>query len=129
MSTNARSTKKSTKRSTKASNKSNNKARTPKNISKGRTKSKDSRAKKGARGSGVLKGGTQLGIEKGDKTLGRIKIGGEAGLESDYSAGDFKEGAEDVFDSIKSGVKATKKKISDNLWLICNSTTADRIKP
>jgi len=76
-----------------------------------------------------------LGIEKGDKTLGRIKIGGEAGLESDYSAGDFKEGAEDVFDSIKSedvfdsmksedvfdsiksGIKATKKKISDNLWL------------
>ena len=76
-----------------------------------------------------------MGIEKGDKTLGRIKIGGEAGLESDYSAGDFKEGAEDVFDSIKSedvfdsmksedvfdsiksGIKATKKKISDNLWL------------
>ena len=83
-----------------------------------------------------------MGIEKGDKTLGRIKIGGEAGLESDYSAGDFKEGAEDVFDSIKSedvfdsiksedvfdsmksedvfdsiksGIKATKKKISDNL--------------
>ena len=58
-----------------------------------------------------------MGIEKGDKTLGRIKIGGEAGLESDYSAGDFKEGAEDVVDSIKSGIKATKKKISDNLWL------------
>ena len=56
-----------------------------------------------------------MGIEKGDKTLGRIKIGGEPGLESDYSAGDFKEGEEDVFDSIKSGVKATKKKISDIL--------------
>ena len=115
MSTKARSTKKSIKRRTKASNKSNNKARSPKNTTKGGTKAKDSRAKKGARGSGVLKGGTQLGIEKGDKTLGRIKIGGEAALETDYSAGDFKEGAGDVFDSVKSGVKATKKKISDNL--------------
>jgi hypothetical protein len=115
VSTKARSTKKSTKRRTKTSNKSNNKARTPKNTTKGRTKAKNSRAKEGACGSGVLKGGTQLGIEKGDKTLGRIKIGGEAGLESDYSASDFKERAEDVFDSVKSGVKATKKKISDNL--------------
>jgi len=36
-----------------------------------------------------------------------------AGLESDYSSDEFKEGAEDVFDSIKSGIKAAKKKISD----------------
>ena len=42
-----------------------------------------------------------------------MKIGGEAGLESDYSSDEFKEGAEDVFDSIKSGIKAAKKKISD----------------
>jgi hypothetical protein len=97
MSTKARSTKRNTKaRGTKSS-----------------TKARDSGAKKGGRSSGVLKGGTQLGIEKGDSTVGRIKIGGEAGLESDYSSGEFKEGAEDVFDSIKSGIKAAKKKISD----------------
>jgi hypothetical protein len=102
--------------STKArSTKSNTKARSTKKSTKGNIKARDSRAKKGTRGSGVLKGGTQLGIEKGNSNIGRIKIGGEADLESDYSAGDFKEGAEDVFDSIKSGVKATKKKISDHL--------------
>ena len=70
-------------------------------------------AKKGAQSSGILKGGTELGIEKGENTVGRVKIGGEAGLESDYSSDEFKEGAEDVFDSIKSGIKAAKKKISD----------------
>ena len=97
MSTKAKSTKRNTKaRSTKRS-----------------TKARDSGAKKGARSSGILKGGTEVGIEKGDSTVGRIKIGGEAGVESDYSSGEFKEGAEDVFDSIKSGLKAAKKKISD----------------
>ena len=98
MSTKARSTKSSGRSSAKRS-----------------TKARDSGAKKGARSSGILKGGTEVGIEKGDSTVGRIKIGGEAGLESDYSSGEFKEGAEDVFGSIKSGLKAAKKKISDNL--------------
>jgi hypothetical protein len=115
----ARSSKRNTKArsasNTKARSASNTKARSANKSTKGSIKARDSGAKKEARGSGVLKGGTQLGIEKGDKTVGRIKIGGEAGLESDYSAGDFKEGAEDVFDSIKSGVKTAKKKISDNL--------------
>jgi hypothetical protein len=95
------------------STKRNTKAKSTKKSTKSITKAKDSGAKKGGRSSGTLKGGTQLGIEKGDSTVGRIKIGGEAGVESDYSSGDFKEGAEDVFDSIKSGIKAAKKKISD----------------
>ena len=99
--------------STKArSTKRNTKARSAKKNTKS-TKARDSGVKKGARSSGILKGGTDLGIEKGDSTVGRIKIGGEAGVESDYSSGEFKEGAEDVFDSIKSGLKAAKKKISD----------------
>ena len=100
--------------STKAkSTKRNTKARSAKKSTNMSTKARDSGAKKGARSSGILKGGTQVGIEKGDSTVGRIKIGGEAGLESDYSSGEFKEGAEDVFGSIKSGLKAAKKKISD----------------
>ena len=102
--------------STKArSTKRNSKARSAKKSTNMSTKARDSGAKKGARSSGILKGGTQVGIEKGDSTVGRIKLGGEAGLESDYSSGEFKEGAEDVFDNIKSGLKAAKKKISDNL--------------
>jgi hypothetical protein len=123
----ARSAKKSTKRSTEArTTKRNKKARSAKKSTKRSTEARstkrntkaksasarDSGAKKGARSSGVLKGGAAVGIEKGDKTVGRMKIGGEAGLESDYS-GEFKEGGEDVFDSIKSGLKAAKKKISD----------------
>ena len=107
-------TKNRTKRSTKASNKSNNKKRHFEDITKGRTKRQTTKSKERDPWSRCIKRWYELGIEKGDKTLGRIKIGGEAGLESDYSAGDFKEGAEDVFDSIKSGVNATKKKISDN---------------
>ena len=63
--------------------------------------------------NGVKHIGNLVGYEKGDSTVGRIKIGGEAGLDSDYSSGEFKEGAEDVFDNIKSGLKAAKKKISD----------------
>ncbi len=100
--------------STKArSTKRNTKARSAKKSTNMSTKARHSGAKKGSRSSGILKGGTQVGIEKGDSTVGRIKIGGEAGLESDYSSGEFKEGAEDVFDSVKSGLKAAKKKISD----------------
>ena len=89
------------------------KAKSTKKSTKRSTRARDWGAKKGARSSGILKGGTDLGIEKGDSTVGRIKIGGEAGLESDYSSGEFKEGAEDVFDSIKSGIVTAKKKISD----------------
>ena len=100
--------------STKAkSTKRNTKARSDKKSTNVSTKARDSGAKKGARSSGTLKGGTEVGIEKGDSTVGKIKIGGEADLESDYSSGEFKEGAEDVFGSIKSGLKAAKKKISD----------------
>src|SRR6187397_2768937 len=103
--TKARSAKKSTNMSTKAkSTKRNTKARSAKKSTNMSTKARDSGAKKGARSSGTL---------KGDTTVGKIKIGGEAGLESDYSSGEFKEGAEDVFGSIKSGLKAAKKKISD----------------
>jgi hypothetical protein len=112
--TKARSTKKSTKKSTKArSTKRNTKARSTKKSTKKSTKARNPDAKKRAHSSGILKGGTEVGIEKGDSTVGRINIGGEAGVESDYSSGEFKEGAEDVFDSIKSGLKAAKKKISD----------------
>lgn len=108
------SAKKSTKRMTKA--RSTNRIIKPtsaKKNTKGRRKARDSGAKKGVRSSGVLKAGSEVGIEKGGSTVGRIKVGGEAGVESDYSSDEFKGGAEDVFDSIKSGFKAAKKKISD----------------
>jgi hypothetical protein len=118
MSTKARSAKKNKAKSTKAKTAKSTKAKTAKS-----TKAKTAKSTKGrsvnkvkeSRSSGILKGGAEVGIEKGDSTVGKINVGGEAGLKSDYSAGDFKEAADEFFDTVKSGVKAAKKKISNNL--------------
>ena len=77
------------------------------------TKAKSTKEEKDVRSSGLLKGGTEVGIEKGDSTIGKINVGGKVGVESDHSLGQFKEVADDALDSIKSGLKAARKKISD----------------
>jgi hypothetical protein len=77
------------------------------------TKAKSTKGEKDVRSSGLLKGGTEVGLEKGDSTIGGIKVGGEVGVDSDYSLGEFKEVADDALDRIKAGLKAARKKISD----------------
>ncbi len=49
------------------------------------------------------------GKEYEGKEYERAKVG----VESDHSLGEFKEVADDALDSIKSGLKAARKKISD----------------
>jgi hypothetical protein len=76
----------------------------------------------------MIKAGTQLGVVKGGRTLGKLNAGGEIGvkknkkgsgkinaninlgLESD-SLNKLKKGSNYAFDKVKSGVKATRKKI------------------
>jgi hypothetical protein len=66
---------------------------------------------KGGRTLGKLKTGGELGVEKDAQGSGKLKAGIELGLESD-TLHEIKEATDDTRDNIKSGVKAARKKIS-----------------
>ena len=113
MSTKAKSTKaKSTKaKSTKAKS-TKAKSTKAKSTSGKSTKAKSMRGEEDDHSSGIIEGGGEVGVKTGGRTLGKIKAGAELGVESDHSFDEVKHVADDTLDTIKSGFKAAKKKIS-----------------